>query len=123
MKTLLRISLAALAVFSMTSCCGLIRPAGQEVNTETTTRTVERVVEVVDAKGGVSHRTITEEVAVEPGCATERVPCQKCLTTFCPTPNCCGSTGDVVIERATVNPANGNPNLGLVPTMRRLNEL
>lgn len=122
MKTLLRISLAAAVVFAFTSCCGMLRWGGQKVEATTTTKTVERVVEVVDAKGGVTHQTVVEEVEVEAGCEN-RVPCQKCLTTFCPTPGCCGSTGSVVIERATVNPANGNPNLGLVPTMRNLNEL
>jgi hypothetical protein len=46
--------------------------------------------------------------------------CMKCLSSFCPKPGCCGSIGENVLSRATMQGGTGEPQLGLIPTMKTL---
>ncbi|MGJ8672824.1 hypothetical protein [Rubritalea sp.] len=46
--------------------------------------------------------------------------CTKCLSSFCPKPDCCGSIGENVLSRATMQGGTGEPQLGLIPTMKTL---
>ena len=46
--------------------------------------------------------------------------CTKCLSTFCPKPGCCGTIGNGVLSRATMQGGTGEPQLGLIPTMKTL---
>jgi len=114
------IGLGLLATF-LSSCCWLTCDKGayKEVE-ETKYKTVKNVVDGgIGAKGGVAYTT-EEEV---PYTVTKRVKidkCGKCLSTFCPTPGCCGVVGEEVLKRATVQGASGEPHIGLIPTMKVL---
>ncbi|MEO1858059.1 MAG: hypothetical protein ABGY95_11955 [Rubritalea sp.] len=46
--------------------------------------------------------------------------CTSCLSVFCPEPGCCGTVGDGVLSRATMQGGTGEPQLGLIPTMKTL---
>jgi len=46
--------------------------------------------------------------------------CTKCYSRFCPKPGCCGTVGNDVLSRATMQGGSGEPQLGLIPTMKTL---
>ena len=46
--------------------------------------------------------------------------CTSCLSVYCPKPGCCGSVGKNVLARATMQGGTGEPQLGLIPTMKTL---
>ncbi|MFC5050807.1 hypothetical protein ACFPK9_09285 [Rubritalea spongiae] len=50
----------------------------------------------------------------------EKQSCMKCLSSFCPKPGCCGTVGENVLSRATMQGGTGEPQLGLIPTMKTL---
>lgn len=123
MINMLRVSVAAIALFSLSSCCTWFScGAGKSVSKEVTVvKNVERQVSVGSAKEGLRTETVVDQVA-----STETVEvkqsCGKCLSTYCPTKGCCGTTSEVVIKRATAQGGTGNPHIGLVPTMKSLVE-
>ena len=61
---------------------------------------------------------------------TERVPvtttetvtqtCTKCGSSYCPKPQCCGIVSKSVLARATAQGGTGEPQIGLIPTMKIL---
>lgn len=131
MKKLL--SLLALVTLSMgfSSCCSMFgSPSSAEYRT--TTRQVKTcgydiVSEQVytanaDGKGGMTetvekrvprYKTVTKKV---------RIPCQKCSRYYCPKKDCCGSTSELFMAMASSQGPTGAPNIGLIPTMRKLAE-
>ena len=50
------------------------------------------------------------------------VRCPECITKFKPCDKCCGGVGKEVIKRASAQGWNGNPHIGLIPTMKVLAE-
>jgi len=46
--------------------------------------------------------------------------CTKCYSRFCPKPGCCGTVGNNVLSRASMQGGSGEPQLGLIPTMKTL---
>jgi hypothetical protein len=46
--------------------------------------------------------------------------CTKCYSKFCPKPDCCGTVSNAVLSRASMQGASGEPQLGLIPTMKTL---
>lgn len=46
--------------------------------------------------------------------------CTSCLSVYCPKPGCCGTVGKGVFARATMQGGTGEPQLGLIPTMKTL---
>lgn len=51
-----------------------------------------------------------------------RVPCQKCTRFYCPKKDCCGTTSESTMKMATGQGPTGSPNIGLIPTMKKLAE-
>ena len=50
----------------------------------------------------------------------KRQGCVKCCSTYCPQPNSCGTVSNSVLSRATMQGGSGEPQLGLIPTMKTL---
>jgi len=82
---------------------------------------VERQISVGSAKEGLRTETIIDQVAVTQT-VDEKISCTKCMSTYCPSKGCCGTTGKEVIRRATAQGGTGNPHIGLIPTMKSLAE-
>lgn len=112
--------LLALAVLSMafSSCCGLLPcPGSMTAKKEVTTyQEVQRTV-----YGAKTSYVVTDRV---PHTHTETVKdsCRKCGSSFCPKPQCCGIVSESVLARATAQGGTGEPQIGLIPTMKVLAE-
>lgn len=52
--------------------------------------------------------------------AYKKQKCVKCLSFYCPKPGCCGTVGENVLSRATMQGGSGEPHIGLIPTMKTL---
>ncbi len=122
MKNIFRIAFAAVALFSLSSCCTFFScGAGKTVSKEVTVmQDVERQISVGSAKE-MRTETIVDQVAVTQT-VEEKVNCTKCMSTYCPKKGCCGNTGKEVIRRASAQGGSGNPHIGLIPTMKTLAE-
>ena len=53
---------------------------------------------------------------------TVKESCVKCGSSFCPKPQCCGIVSNEVLARATAQGGTGEPQIGLIPTMKVLAE-
>ncbi len=132
MKKLL--SLATLIALSMgfSSCCSMFGLSSGSAGYRTETRQVKTcgydiVTEQVftpnaSGKGGMTetvekrvprYKTVTKKV---------RVPCQTCVRYYCPKKDCCGTTSEKYLTMVTAQGPVGSPNIGLVPTMKKLAE-
>jgi hypothetical protein len=132
MKKLL--SLLTLVALSMgfSSCCSMFGLGTNSAGYRTETRQVKTchydiVTEEVytanpSGKGGMTetiekkvprYKTITKKV---------RVSCGTCVRFYCPKKGCCGTTSESYRKMATAQGPVGSPNIGLVPTMRKLAE-
>ena len=132
MKKLL--SLLTLAALSMgfSSCCSMFGLGSNSAGYRTETRQVKTchydiVTEEVytanpSGKGGMTetiekkvprYKTVTKKV---------RVSCGSCVRFYCPKKDCCGTTSESYRKRVTAQGPVGSPNIGLVPTMRKLAE-
>lgn len=62
-----------------------------------------------------------EEISAPPVYAqAETKGCARCLSHFCPEPDCCGNVSKEVLRRATAQGGTGEPHIGLIPTMKTL---
>lgn len=118
MKTTFQLCALALISLAFSSCCGFL-PCGGSFSAEkevTTYNEVERTV-----YGGKSSYTVTDRV---PQTETVKVShsCKKCGSSFCPKSECCGIVSKSVLSRATAQGGNGEPQIGLIPTMKTLAE-
>lgn len=52
--------------------------------------------------------------------AAQKQGCIKCLSFYCAKPDRCGVVSDSVLSRATMQGGTGEPQLGLIPTMKTL---
>jgi hypothetical protein len=132
MKKLL--SLLTLFALSMgfSSCCSMFGLGSNSAGYRTETRQVKTchydiVTEEVytanpSGKGGMTetiekkvprYKTVTKKV---------RVSCGSCVRFYCPKKDCCGTTSESYLKRVTAQGPVGSPNIGLVPTMRKLAE-
>jgi hypothetical protein len=132
MKKLL--SLLTLVAISMgfSSCCSMFGLGSNSAGYRTETRQVKTchydiVTEEVytanpSGKGGMTetiekkvprYKTVTKKV---------RVSCGSCVRFYCPKKDCCGTTSESYRKRVTAQGPVGSPNIGLVPTMRKLAE-
>jgi hypothetical protein len=132
MKKLL--SLLTLVALSMgfSSCCSMFGLGSNSAGYRTETRQVKTchydiVTEEVytanpSGKGGMTetiekkvprYKTVTKKV---------RVSCGSCVRFYCPKKDCCGTTSESYRKRVTAQGPVGSPNIGLVPTMRKLAE-
>ncbi|MBK1830040.1 hypothetical protein JIN77_04860 [Verrucomicrobiaceae bacterium R5-34] len=118
MKTTFQLIALALLSLAFSSCCGLL-PCGGSLTAEkevTTFTETERTVYT-----GKSSYVVTDRV---PQTHTEEVSicCNKCGSSFCPKPECCGIVSKAVLARATAQGGTGEPQIGLIPTMKTLAE-
>lgn len=91
-------------------CSGSLSAEKQETTYEESQRTVY---------GSKTSYVITDRVPVT---TTETVKhrCRKCGSSFCPKPKCCGIVSPRVLARATAQGRTGEPQIGLIPTMKTL---
>ena len=112
--------LFALAVFSLafSSCCGLL-PCSASLTAQKEVTTYQEVQRTV--YGAKTSHVVTDRV---PQTNTETVKhaCRKCGSSYCPKPQCCGIVSDTVLARATAQGGTGEPQIGLIPTMKVLAE-
>jgi hypothetical protein len=80
----------------------------------TTYQEVQRTV----YSGKTSH-VVTDRVPVTTT-QTVKHSCRKCGSSYCPKPQCCGIVSDTVLARATAQGGTGEPQIGLIPTMKIL---
>lgn len=128
------LSLLTLVALSMgfSSCCSMFGLGSNSAGYRTETRQVKTchydiVTEEVytanpSGKGGMTetiekkvprYKTVTKKV---------RVSCGSCVRFYCPKKDCCGTTSESYRKRVTAQGPVGSPNIGLVPTMRKLAE-
>ncbi len=111
----------------LSSCCSMFGAKSSHAGYRTETRQVktckyETVYEEVHTggKGGMV-QTIEKKIPVYKTVTKKtRVPCQKCTRYYCPKKDCCGTTSESTIKMATAQGPTGSPNIGLIPTMRKL---
>jgi len=82
----------------------------------TTYQEVQRTV-----YGAKTSYVVTDRV---PQTHTETVKkaCFRCGSSYCSKPQCCGIVSNSVLARATAQGGTGEPQLGLIPTMKVLAE-
>lgn len=116
MKTIVRLLALAIVTFSFSSCCGL-RPCWGSLTAQKEVTTYEESQSTVYTDK--SSQVVTNRVPVT---RTEKVKlrCFKCGSSFCPKPQCCGIVSKEVLARATTQGGTGEPNIGLIPTMKDL---
>lgn len=128
MKALLPFAVAV-ASLGLSSCCCMFSSAAKADHVTVQKRvcgrhTVKEQVWVpgeTDPKSGMatgSYQTVEREV-VRYKNVKEKVR-HKCMDKFCPDSGPCGTTGPMTMARASVQGWSGSPNLGLIPTMKKL---
>lgn len=127
MKNLLLILPLIALSLGLSSCCSMfgIKTQTAGYTEETTQRklcgydTVREEV-LVDSKSGLTeiretkvprYKTVTKKV---------RVPCPDCVRLYCLDEGCCGSKTEAARKMASMQGSSGSPNLGLIPTMRKI---
>ncbi|BDS08163.1 hypothetical protein NT6N_32030 [Oceaniferula spumae] len=118
MKTTFQLITLAILSLAFSSCCGLL-PCGGSLTAEKEVTTFQETQRTV--YGGKSSYVVTDRV---PHTHTEKVSicCNKCGSSFCPKPECCGIVSKSVLARATAQGGTGEPQIGLIPTMKTLAE-
>lgn len=127
MKKFLHLSALVAVSLGFSSCCSMFGLGGYTAGHTTETRQVktchyDTVTEQINTggKGGMvqivekkvpRYRTVTKQV---------KIPCQKCTRYYCPKKDCCGTTSESTIKMATAQGPTGSPNIGLIPTMKKL---
>lgn len=118
MKTTFQLLALAVLSLAFSSCCGLLPcPGSLTAQKEVTTfQEVQRTVH-----GSKTSYVVTDRV---PHTHTETVKlsCRKCGSSYCPKPQCCGIVSQSVLARATAQGGTGEPQIGLIPTMKVLAE-
>jgi len=116
MKTTLQLFTLAILSLAFSSCCGLLPcPGGLTAEKEVTTmQNATTTYYTGKSSFEVHHKVpVTHTVTVKKACT-------KCGSSFCPKPECCGIVSDTVLARATSQGGTGEPQLGLIPTMKKL---
>ncbi|MBK1789613.1 hypothetical protein [Persicirhabdus sediminis] len=120
MKNLMKLITLAVATMMFSSCCGLFPCGGRGMSAEVEYTEYEDATRTVvpAGKGGMPYeesykRPVTKTKTVKDGCFT-------CGSSYCPASKCCGIVSDEVLARATTQGGTGEPQLGLIPTMKPL---
>ncbi|NWK56606.1 hypothetical protein HW115_13370 [Verrucomicrobiaceae bacterium N1E253] len=110
--------LLALAVLSLTlsSCCGILSLCPGKLTAEKEVTTYQEVQRTVYS--GKTSYVVTDRVPTTHK-ETVKQSCRKCGSSFCPK-SCCGIVGEGVLARATAQGGTGEPQIGLIPTMKVL---
>ncbi|MDE0835512.1 MAG: hypothetical protein OSA84_04090 [Akkermansiaceae bacterium] len=128
-KILSLLGLLALSL-SFSSCCALFSngTAGYRTSTrEVKTCGYDIVTEEVytpnaSGKGGMVTTVEKKVPRYKTVTSKKRVPCRSCVRLYCPKKDCCGTTSEAYMKMATAQGPVGSPNIGLIPTMRKLAE-
>ena len=127
MKKLLHLAVALAAAFGLSSCCCMFSGFSKsEYRTVQKKDGFDTVVEQVAAgtKAGMSKggmETVERQVPRYKE-VKKRVRCNNCWRFYCPDKTCCGSTGKKVRRMASAQGHSGSPNIGLIPTMKPMNQ-
>ena len=127
MKNLLLILPRAILSLGLSSCCSMfgIKSFSAGYTEETYQRKlcgydIVREEVVVDAKSGLTevketkvprYKTVTKKV---------RIKCPDCVRFYCLEEGCCGSGTESARKMASMQGGSGSPNLGLIPTMKKI---
>ncbi len=127
MKNLLLILPLAILSLGLSSCCSMfgIKSFSAGYTEETYQRKlcgydIVREEVVVDAKSGLTevketkvprYKTVTKKV---------RIKCPDCVRFYCLEEGCCGSGTESARKMASMQGGSGSPNLGLIPTMKKI---
>ena len=130
-KILGLLTLLALSL-SFSSCCSLFGSQTGTAGYRTSTREVKPcgydiVTEEVytpnaSGKGGIVTTVEKKVPRYKTVTSKKRVPCRSCVRLYCPKKDCCGTTSEAYLKMATAQGSVGSPNIGLIPTMRKLAE-
>ena len=122
------LSLAAVSL-GFSSCCSMFGWTSQATY-HTETRQVrtcgydivtEEVVVPGDSKSGKGGMVQTIEKKVpryKTVTKTVRDSCGRCVRLYCPKKDCCGSTSESTLILSSAQGSVGSPNIGLVPSMK-----
>jgi hypothetical protein len=130
MKKLLSLALALAATFGLSSCCcmfgGLAKSEYRTVQKRACGYdTIVEEVGVAGPKGGMAKDGMTQTVERKVPRYREvkqKVWCNNCWRFYCPDRECCGTTGKKVRRMASAQGHSGSPNIGLIPTMKPMNQ-
>ncbi|WP_193212713.1 hypothetical protein [Luteolibacter marinus] len=127
MKNLLLILPLVALSLGLSSCCSMfgVRSCAAGYTEETYQRKlcgydIVREEVVVDAKSGLTeiketkvprYKTVTKKV---------KTPCPSCVRLYCLDEGCCGSNTEAARKMASMQGPSGSPNVGLIPTMKKI---
>ncbi len=118
MKTTFQLLALALISLVFSSCCSIFPCGGSNATYKNVTTYTEKERTVYTGK---SSHTVTDRVP-----HTKKVKvskrCTKCGSKFSPKRGCCDVVSKSVLSRATAQGGNGEPHIGLIPTMKTLAE-
>ena len=118
MKTTIQLFALALLSLAFSSCCGFLSCGGSLTAQKEVTSYSESERTVY---GGKSSKSVIDRVPVTENKTITHF-CKKCGSSFCPKPECCGIVSEEVLARATAQGGTGEPQIGLIPTMKTLAE-
>ncbi len=132
MKNLVLLATLIAVSLGFSSCCKMFGVTSQGAGYRTETRQVKtchydvvtkEVMVPGDSKSGKGgmvqtveervprYKTVTKKV---------RIPCGQCTRYYCPKKDCCGTTSQSTIVMASAQGSVGSPNIGLIPTMKKI---
>ncbi len=127
-KSLSFLTLIALS-FGFCSCCSMFGLKSQTAGYRTETVKVKTgkydiITEEIHTGGKAGMVQLVEKKVPRYKTVTRkvRIPCQSCTRYYCPKKDCCGTTSASAIKMATGQGPTGSPNIGLIPTMKKLAE-
>ncbi len=132
MKNLVVITPLIALVFGSFCSCSMFDTSSQSAGYRTETRQVKTCsYDIIrreincpgDSKSGKSGMTeIVEEKVPRYKTVTKRVrvPRSACFHFYCTTSDFCGTTSAATIAMSSAQGSNGSPNLGLIPTMKKI---
>jgi len=127
MKNLLLILPLIALTLGLSSCCSMFgwKSMGAGYTEETTKRKlcgydIVREEIVVDAKSGLTEVKETKVPRYKTVTRKVRVKCPSCTRFYCLEEGCCGSSSEAARKMASVQGSSGSPNLGLIPTMKKI---
>ena len=130
MKKLLSLLTLLVLSFGFSSCCSMFGSQTGSAGYRTTTRQVKTcgydiVTERVytansDGKGGMTELVEKRVPRYKTVTTKTRVPCPLGSRLYCPSKDCNGSTSEQFMKMATAQGPTGSPNIGLIPTMKKL---
>jgi len=125
------VSLIAVSL-GFSSCCSMFGSHTGTAGYRTETHQVKTcgydlVTEEVFVKGGSKSckdgmmMTTTKKVPRYKTVTTKvRIPCGSCVHHYCPKKDCCGTTSQETINMSSAQGSSGSPNIGLIPTMKKI---